>query len=400
MATRRSQFCRQRPALTTVFLGLFLLTVAPWAQGEELTAVVTQVEGTVTVEGGRAHDEVRRLRPPELVRAGDKINVPDGGRVGLVCSTDHWIELSGPKRWTVTEPGCDQGCERSPGTYRSLAPRGGRFRVVDGMFVLERSVREPVPDALLLSPRQTAVLEARPVIRWRQVARAVEYEIELNSLVQRVDASKLRCEADPAWDDVAVCSFSLPADHPGLPAGKISFLNVGYRTSIAARVARKEEESLPIERLSEEKAQAVRERLAAIASLPVSESIRGLLEAGVYAEHGLWADAIAAYRRSLALLPEAPTQVTLGDLYLKIGLHRFAFARYQEALDRYDDLTVDAAATFGIGRLYAARRVYGEALCHFRKAEGLYERLGLDEEKAAATQAAAEAEARQLKRSD
>ncbi|MCP4664244.1 MAG: tetratricopeptide repeat protein, partial [bacterium] len=205
--------------------------------------------------------------------------------------------------------------------------------------------------------------------------------------------SKVRCEADPAWDNVPVCSYSLPADHPGLPPGKTSFLNVGYRTSIAARVARKEE-SPPIERLSEEKARAARRRLAAIAALPVPQAIRGLLEAGAYAEHGLYADAIAAYRRTLALLPQETIRVTLGDLYLQVGLHRFAFARYQEALDRSDDPAVDAAATFGIGRLYAARRNHGEALCHFRKAERLYAQLGLDEEKAVAKQAAAAAEAR------
>ncbi|MCP4660136.1 MAG: hypothetical protein GY856_32440, partial [bacterium] len=138
MAAKRSQVCRHRLALTTVFLGFSLLTVSLQAQDDELTAVVTQVEGTVTVEGGRARDEVRRLRPPELVRAGDKINVPDGGRIGLVCSSDHWIELSGPERRTVTKMWCDQGRKLDPGTYRSLVPRGGRFRMVGGIWVLER----------------------------------------------------------------------------------------------------------------------------------------------------------------------------------------------------------------------------------------------------------------------
>lgn len=133
----------------------------------------------------------------------------------------------------------------------------------------------------------------------------------------------------------------------------------------------------------------VRERLAAIGSLPVGGTARALARAGVYAEHGLYADAIAAYREVLRPDSAAATRVTLADLYFKVELDRWAYRHYEEVSTASDEPGVLAAAALGLGRVHYARGGFPEARDHFRQAEALYARLGLTEEQAAARAAAA-----------
>ncbi len=381
---------RAVPAAVIVSLQL-VPGAAPAA--DELSAVATQVAGTVTVTAGPEGKEVRRLEPFGLVRTGDEINVPAGGRVGLACSSDRWIELTGPELRTLTPAACADGRPLEPGSYRSMAPRGGRFRTIEGVMVLERGTREPAVDVMVLSPRETAVLAARPLLRWRREPGAIEYQIEITGLGNRqtIGAAQVRCRPEAAWDGLTVCSLPLPESYSDLAPGKTASLNVGYRTSIAAPFVTVEE-GVSIKRLDDGK--KVRERLAAIGALPVAELIRALLAAGVYAEHRLYADAIAAYRRAATLLPSAPVEVTLGDLYLEVGLLRFAARHYQAALDTNAGPAVEAAAAFGFGRAHYGVHNYGEARERFQQAAALYSELGLAEEQAAAEKWALAAEQR------
>src|SRR5215203_509200 len=391
---------RPRPARHLALLAVALaFGVADPAQSAELTAVLTQLQGNVTIaeagpprRGGAIFPVPRPARFLQVVGRGDRVNVRSGAGAGFVGSMDRWVELSGVKDQPLSESLCLAGKPLPPGTYRRLAPAAGKMISLKGVLVFEGETRgdedEDFAIPLVLSPRRTAVLDPRPKILWTQVADATEYAIELSGpgrFLIRLDAGQVAC--GERWGDAVVCSMPYPDSAPDLPPGTLSFLSVGARRGLAAPL-RAEARPNRIQRLSLDKAEEVRTRLESLRNLPLDDATRGLLEADLYAHEGLFADAILAYRKALSHGDAPEIRVTLGDAYLKIGLLRLAARTYQEVLDGTSGLAIQASAELGLGRIEHIRRSSERAACHFRKARDLYLSVGLKEEAAAADRAA------------
>jgi hypothetical protein len=370
---------------------------------EDLTAVLTQFQGNVTIteaavprRGRAAFPLPRPARFLQIVGGGDALHLPTGAGAGFVCSTDRWVELPGGRNQPLTQALCRAGKPLPPGTYRRLAPAAGRMVSLKSALVLEGETRgtedEDFGVPILLSPRRTAVLDPRPAILWTQVPDATEYEIEIMGSARfrlPLDAAEVACGGHEG--EVAVCSLPYPSQAPDLPAGSISFLRIGARRGLATPL-RTETEPSRIQRLSTEKAGEVRARLESLRSLPLDEAARQLLEADLYAREGLFADALVAYQKTLTLRDAAEIRVTLGDAYLQVGLLRLAARTYQDVLDKAPGPAVQAAAEMGLGKIEHARRNLERAACHFRKARDLYLSLKLKEEAAAAERKAREEE--------
>src|SRR5690349_10930734 len=105
----------------------FLLTgalLADAAGGTDLTAVLSQVEGNVTIKEkippGASRSPIRQARFLQTIRPGDEILVPAGAGARLVCSNDREISLPKAKEIRFTKDLCIQGTPTSlpPGTYR------------------------------------------------------------------------------------------------------------------------------------------------------------------------------------------------------------------------------------------------------------------------------------------
>lgn len=374
------------------------------AASEELTAVLTQVQGNVTIgEAAVARGprpEPRRAQFLQIMRAGDEVNLPAGAGAGFVCSTDRWVEINGNKNQRVTEELCLSGKPLPPGTYRKLAPRAGRLRSFKNALVLEGDTRggdeEDFAVPILISPRNTAVLEARPTFLWTPVSEATDYEIDLTGpkpFKIRLDASGVDCTAKTG--DVTVCKLSYPDKESDLPPGTISFLTIHARRGIAAPL-REESQPSRLNRLPPDKAEEIRLQLERLGGLPLDEQSHHLLAADIYAHEGLFADAISSYQKALATRDTPEVKVTLGDLLLKISLLRPAARLYQGVLDGNPGAAVAAAAEFGLGRIEYARRSFEHAEYHFRKARDLFSSLGLKEEAAAAEHGVGEAKKKRL----
>lgn len=382
MQRRILQTCA-RVLLCMVFCCFGLLMGAQSMGAQELTAVVTQIEPTVT---RRLPDDEkpRTVFSMDVVREGERILVTQDGRVGLACSSERWIELRGPVNWTLSSEACKLGRELPPGTYLSMVPQGGRFRTVGGILVLESNVRDSGLSYLLLSPRQTRVRQARPEIRWSLVEDAKEYVLTMSHLDSpvRVKGTDVRCQAEPAWGHREVCTHAWP--EPGLAPGESVSLNLGYRTDLDGPLEQDEKTGVGrwVRRLDEATEKELVQRLAALTSLPWSEHSRTLAEAGLYAEYGLYADAIAAYQRALGQASMV-AKITLADLYFKVGLVDAAQG-YREVLASTKEPALRAAANFGMGRLYFTLADVPKARQYFDKSQKLYEQAGLFEEAALA----------------
>lgn len=381
-----------RPA----FVLLIAILLAGAVRGDDLTAVVSRVEGNVTVkEAPRRRNPdsgppIRQARFLQVVRGGDEIHVPAEAGAGLVCSNDRWIALPQGMENRLTPELCLRGKPLPPGTYKKLAPVGGRFQSIEGALVLERDTRVPgFGTPTLLSPRNTSLLDARPEIVWAPVQGAIEYEIDLEgsrSFRFRLDASETPCDRNgDDWGEEKVCSIPWPEPVPDLPYGETFSLSVGARHSLASP-PRKESEPSRIQRLTEERVEQVRASLERLKDLPLEAEARRLLEAEVYARAGVFSEAIPAYR-ALALREAPEIWVTLGDACFAVGLFRRAAKSYQSVLDSSPDVEGRAAAEFGLGNMEYAHRNHIKAEEHFRKARELYGLLGMKVEAEAANRA-------------
>jgi tetratricopeptide (TPR) repeat protein len=278
-----------------------------------------------------------------------------------------------------------------------LASYAGRILPKNGALLLELETRnvEVGLGPILLSPRDTAVMDAYPRLVWTRVPDAVEYEIELRGPVAtsiRLAADGLHCgHGSGPWHDLDVCSWTPSGKWPALEPEKPLFLRFGSRQALAASL-RQAHEVYQIHLLAVNDQRRMQEGLRQIATLPVDKASRLLLTAGAYAQGGLYANAVATYDEALQAqeIPEA--RVTLGDLYLTLGLTALADREYRQVLAGAPDHAAQAAAELGLGQVSYFRKRFDDARAHFERARELYVTLGLPAEAEDARAAAARAQ--------
>ncbi|MGH7490666.1 MAG: hypothetical protein ACREMY_34390, partial [bacterium] len=294
----------RRARIGTIF---FLLASQGAAQKPaDLTAVLTQIEGQVTLSSGSRAEfrSVRSAAQRQIIRQGEVIHVPTGAKVTLICSTEALVSVAGPRDWVLAPAACGQGLPLPESSYRNLASYAGRILPKNGALLLELETRnvEVGLGPILLSPRNTAVTDAHPRLFWTQVPDAIEYEIELRGPVAtsiRLPADTLHCgHGSGPWHELDVCSWAPSGKWPALEPEKPVFLKFGSRPALTA-LLRQVREVYEIHLLLANDLHSVQEGLRQIAALPVDKASHLLLTAGAYARGGLYADAIATYDEAL-----------------------------------------------------------------------------------------------------
>jgi tetratricopeptide (TPR) repeat protein len=386
-----------------VLIGAVLLLLASPGSAQkpaDLTAVLTQIEGQVTLspESRAEFRSVRRAAQRQVIRRGEVVHVPTGAQATLICSTETLVALTGPRDWALDATACGRGLPLPETSYRNLASYAGRILPKNGALLLELETRnvDVGLGPILLSPRDTAVLDAYPRLVWTQVPDAVEYEIELRGPVGtsiRLAADDLHCgHGSGPWHDLDVCSWTPSGKWPALEPERPVFLKLGSRQVLAAPL-RQVREVHQIHLLSVSDQRSVRESLRQIAALPINKESRLLLTAGAYAQGGLYADAIATYHEVLQAQEMPEARVTLGDLYLSIDLAALADREYRQVLAGAPAPAVRAAAELGLGQVAYFHKLFGDARANFERARELYAKLGLTAEAEDARAAAAHAQA-------
>jgi hypothetical protein len=383
-------------------LGLVLsLLVSPAAaqKASDLTAVLTQVEGQVTLskEARGAFPLLRPAAQLQVIQKGETIHVLAGAWVNLICSTETLVSLEGPTDWVLNAEACARGTTLPESSYASMAPRAGRLLPKNGALLLEFDTRTGDQNPLvLLHPRKTALREPRPLFVWTRVPDAFEYEIQLRGAVAvsiHVPAATVPCGpgAGP-WHDLDVCTWTPSTQWPSLePENPVSF-KLGYRkTSIdSLRLVR---EVYTVHFLSDNDRKAVDERLRKINASDLDDASRLLLSAGIYAQSGLGSDAITAYDAALRVREVAEARVALGDLYLSLGLTDLAEREYRKVVAEASASPAEPAAELGLGQSAYRRKSFDEAEAHFLRAHALYAALDLAAEAAEAQAAATRVQA-------
>lgn len=367
---------------------LFLLASQGTAQKRtDLTAILTQMDGQVTLSSETRSDSrsVRRAAQRQVIRQGEIVHVPAGAQVSLICSTETLVSLTGPRDWVLDAAACGRGFPVPESSYRHLASFAGRILPRKGALLLEFEPRHVefgrVP--VLLSPRDTGTLDAYPLLVWTRVTGALEYEIKIRGPVQtsiQLAARDLHCgNGSGPWRGLDICSWA-PADKwPALEPEKTVSLSLSSRQTLTASFPQAREHC-KVHLLSAEVQRSVQERLQRIAVLPVDNASRLLLAAGAYAQAGLYANAIATYDEALQAQDVPEARVTLGDLYLTLGLTALADREYRQVLVTASDSAAGAAAEVGLGQVSYFRNLFDDAKAHFERAGELYVSLGMPAE--------------------
>jgi hypothetical protein len=187
---------------------------------------MTQIEGPVEVAGAGTRG-IPLASPWQVVQAGVKVQVPKGGSVGIVCSNRRFVRLAGPVSWLLSESACAAGKELTLGEYSLVAPQGGRFRVVEGIMVIEREIRSGEGDdplaPIVLAPRKSILRSPRPTVSWSGVPLATEYEVNwtgrgvgYHGVLQ---AGEVACPE--VRENLSICSLPWPEDRANLAPGEI-----------------------------------------------------------------------------------------------------------------------------------------------------------------------------------
>jgi len=219
----------------------------------------------------------------------------------------------------------------------------------------------------VLSPRHTFIQTPYPLLRWHpSTTGTITYTVRVWGV-------------DLDWQvETTATALTYPCDAPPLAPETPYYLTVADGEG---RSSEEEQATLDVSfsLLSLEEAETVRSLVAQAQTLGLDERATQLLEAEIYAAHGLRADAIALLEE-LAAGEDAPAvHRRLGDLYLEIGLYAEAREAYERALEGYralGDRAGEAAVLTGLGLAYWGNRDDGTARDCLEQARDLDEALG------------------------
>jgi len=295
------------------------ITSARSASGSGPVAFIAEVSGRVDVaRAGSKHAE--RGTIGLALGRGDKVEVAEGGAATVLFSDGNLLELSGNSSITVgVQAKRKRGAEADPlmaEVFKSVSEGvvGGSREA--GLVALAPVRGSVAPNEIILAPRQTEILDARPVFRWRAVAGADRYRVVVSG------------EGGELWQaESGDTSYGYPDDAPPLPRG--ASLLWRMQASSDRGPLQGEENGFRIK--PAEESAAIRDQLERIEK---GAGSAGPFLAGVYlSSQGLFLDAIARLEAVCRSRPGEPgPHEVLGQFYRTVGLMDQAAAQLQAAL--------------------------------------------------------------------
>jgi hypothetical protein len=312
-----------RAFLTAATLTALLTTIA----AAEPLAVIAAVKGRVQIVGARSRAPQRAIFGRALER-GDRVTVGPGGSATVFFDDGNLIELG--EKSSVTIGGrvgskTAAGQRTVPGDVYAQVSKfvtsGSRETGLVAMSSMRGGSTADDAAPLIMAPRKTALLDARPAFRWRGVAGAERYRVRVSA----VDGAEL-------WSrEVTGTTLAYPADAPALEA--VGGLRWQVEALAGSRILRDESSEFRVlPRAMTDSVRANVERLVAAAGGGDSPAARYLAGSYLFGL-GLYHDASGHFARLVDLTPgSAAPHEALGSVYQEVGLMDLAAAEFQQAL--------------------------------------------------------------------
>lgn len=190
------------------------------------------------------------------------------------------------------------------------------FRKTGDIAPLRSGINPLIP--YIISPRRTSLLNPLPKLCWNAVPGASRYAVSLIG------------DEDVIWETKVGESEIVYAGEPSLESGVVYLLSIEADTGSSSQ-----EEASPdlgFSLLEENEATVVREAVEELINLNLADEAKSLALAHLYMVNDLKAEAIATLE---ALVKQgsqiAAVYLTLGDLYLEVGLNQLAESLYLRA---------------------------------------------------------------------
>lgn len=285
--------------------------------------------------------------PGAVLRRGDLLSVPAGGRATVACAN-----------LTLQEPpvGRFSGVPCAVPEKATLVYEGSLMAVTRG------DDSDEVPQ--VIAPRHTKLLSPRPMLRWSVPSGA-------GGVTVAVKGPGVTWSARPPAGST---SLAYPADAPALRA------DATYRVTVTTGGRSSDEAAEPgsgFTLLAGTAADEARAGVERIGTLGLGADAARLLDAHFLAARGLYAEAI---EQLAAVAPAPRVLLTLGALYQSVGLPRLAEARYvtaAKAAAAEGDIEAQAQAQLALGVIYLdALGLRDDAARAFDDAAVLFARFG------------------------
>ncbi len=336
--------------LTGVILSLMLPgSVSPgWANPTVLN-FISDIKGDVQLKRSQWKD-YQKANLGDLLNPSDQLQLSAGASATVMCNNlSIWVVPPG-KVFPVSD-GCGSG---QPKLTRPNNPRSR-----------SRATNETIP--YIISPRNTALLTNRPILRWNAVPGATRYQVRVQDAGLTLD-----------WQTE---TSNTQIEYPGKPLLQPdSYYLLIVETDKGKSSEEEQGTDLSFTLLDVQKAESVRTEVAQLKQQELTQEAEGLALAYLYQSYDLKAEAI----ESLEGLVKQQSQTVavyqlLGDLYLQVGLSQQAKSPYLKALElaqNNEDVEGQAETQVGLGEAEYGLNDKEEAIAWLKKAQENYLLLG------------------------
>jgi hypothetical protein len=335
-----------RPFITLISTGLFLSLSWPVSAADEGFHLVTWIQGNVQVQrqGQKKHQVFFGYR----LKTADKLLLNSAGKVTVLCQNLRSVTLS----------------------------QTGNVEVAKVCQVAGRSVLQPINQdridtrplmdlmvPYIISPRDTAVIEAQPLLRWNPVPGSKNYRVA-------VTGPEVNWETTVSETQVKYGGSSMPLK-PG----------IRYRVTITAENGESSQKNgvTGFSRLENELAQQVQTDIATVQQQDLSEEVKVLTIAHLESSNKLYAAAIDRLTQWIGQgNRSAAAQYLLGDLYFKVDLPQLAREPYVEGLAlmrQNKNLAGEAAILNNLGDVDQSLGKLRDAISWLEEAQKIYREL-------------------------
>ncbi len=336
--------------LTGVLLSLMLPgSVSPgWANPTVLN-FISEIKGDVQLKRSQ-WNSYQKANFGDLLNPSDQLKLSAGASATVMCNNRSvWVVPAGKVSLVSDGCGSEQPKLTRPNSRRSPS----------------RAPNETIP--YIISPRNTALLTNRPILRWNAVPGATRYKVRVQDAGLTLD-----------WQtETSNTQIEYPGEPPLQPD---SYYLLIVETDKGDSSEEEQGTDLSFTLLDAQKAESVRTEVAQLKQQQLTQEAEGLALAYLYQSYDLKAEAIELLEGLVKRGSQtAAVYQLLGDLYLQLGLSQQAKSPYLQALElakRTEDVEGQAEAQVGLGEAEYEFNNKDEAIAWLKKARENYLLLG------------------------
>lgn len=320
--------------------------------------LVTNVQGELT----RIRPSWNKKLPVSFATEldiNDLLYVGPSSSITIVCADlKTVVSISGPY----------QGGTRCSEAEPLLQQREGSLVVRPIRATLDELTQIPY----IILPRHSFIQTEKPLLRWKTTTPLIS-NTALVTYTVRVWGDTLDWETQTTTNEL-IYPLTAPKLQTSTPY-HITVTDNNGRSSAEEKTVL----DLSFALLPPKEAEVIQFLVDQIQSLQVGDTAHRLLQAEIYATHGLRAESILLLEDVLKTENVPAVHLSLANLYLAMGLYLEADERFQQAIEGYHalgDSFGEAQALVGAGVAFSGLNQVTEAKSHFTQAKTLYETLG------------------------